>query len=261
LRQGHGARPHTSFASGAAPCHHAFGARLRRYLRSYLLCERCGVRPSRRRRAPTVRGPQYQPASRFSRAFLRPSIVPEVVTCGAAVGACERGQQSRQNLPLLGAMRRGAIVQDGVVCGATRSACERASSTCRLHISYVQRGALPSRRKGSPAVPPSTGSTGAGSTSRPGIYHEGHRAMPFRRFWPPAVRPAACDGVRAAPAGRTFPTSMAAPECQRGARSGRVGKTLRGRVGAALPGTLWRRREEQRGRRWGLLPCSWWGNV
>jgi len=177
----------TSLASGAAPCHRAICDRLRRCRRSYLLCVRCGAMPSCRRRSPTVRGPQHQQASRLSRAVLRPTIVPEVVTCSAAVSACERGQQYQQNLPLLRAMRRDAIVRDGVTCSATMSACERASSTCRLHISYVRCGALPSFRRGSPAVPPSTCATGASSTSRPGISYEGHRAMPYRRIWPPTV--------------------------------------------------------------------------
>ena len=37
-----------------------------------------------------MRGPQYQPASRFSRAFLRPSIVPEVVISAVVIGCAHR---------------------------------------------------------------------------------------------------------------------------------------------------------------------------
>jgi len=61
----------------------------------------------------------------------------------------------------------------GLFAARSGARSKRASSACRLHISYVQGGALPSRRKGSPAVPPSTGSTGAGSTSRPGSITRG----------------------------------------------------------------------------------------
>ena len=49
-----------------------------------------------------------------------------VITCNAAISACEKAKQSEQALALLGVMREKDLAPEVITCNAAISACEKA---------------------------------------------------------------------------------------------------------------------------------------
>ena len=59
--------------------------------------------------------------------WRRQALSPDVITCSAAISACEKGSQPQKALSLLVGIRRQALSPDVITCSATISACEKGS--------------------------------------------------------------------------------------------------------------------------------------
>jgi len=72
------------------------------------------------------KGQQHRQASHLVRAMQRHAIVPEVYSCSAAIGVCDKRQQHRQALHLLRVIPRHALEPDVVTYSAASSVCRSA---------------------------------------------------------------------------------------------------------------------------------------
>jgi len=91
-------------------------------------------------------------ARHLLRVRRRHATVPDVVTHGAAIGACDQGQHHQPSLHPLRAAQRHAIVPEAVTFGY---AALTGGSACWPHIACVRRSAMPACRLRLPTVPPS----------------------------------------------------------------------------------------------------------
>jgi len=171
-------------------------------------------------------------------------MVPEVITYGAAISACNKCQQHQRALYLLRAMRRCAIVPVVIACSAAISVCVKSKQRQQaLHLLHATRGQAVASDvvTYSAALRPAAS---AGLTSLPCEAVPCHRAgcdylqrsiqrarvgrqylqalhllrrcgaMPSRRIWSPTALPSACVRIAGSPAGRASLTSDAVP-CHR----------------------------------------------
>jgi len=120
--------------------------------RLYVSCERCGALPSYQLWAPTALpsarakgGQQHQQALYLLRVMQSHALVPEEVSCRAAVSVGIRGPQQQQALQLSRAMQRPSVVWDVVPYSAAVSTgeecqqCQQASYLLRAmqHLDIV----------------------------------------------------------------------------------------------------------------------------